>query len=74
MISVALGRNEQMRTASETSQAAARSLCDSCSFVRVVQGRLGQRYLLCENEAIPAKYPRQPVLSCQGYDAGRSST
>jgi hypothetical protein len=43
------------------------SLCQSCAFVREVQGRRGQRYLLCENEAIAAKYPAQPVLTCPGY-------
>jgi hypothetical protein len=44
------------------------SLCNSCSFVRVVAGRRGQRYLLCRNEAIPAKYPPQPVFACTGYE------
>ena len=38
------------------------SLCLSCRFVRTVQGRRGQQYLLCRNDSIPAKYPRQPVL------------
>jgi hypothetical protein len=39
--------------------------------MRTVGGRLGQRYLLCENDAIDDKYPRQPVVSCAGY-AGRN--
>jgi hypothetical protein len=56
-----------MRTAPETSATGARSLCESCTFVRHVQGRLGQRYLLCQNETIAAKYPAQPVLACVGY-------
>jgi hypothetical protein len=43
------------------------SLCQSCAFVREVQGRHGQLYLLCENPAIAAKYPAQPVLRCAGY-------
>jgi PhzF family phenazine biosynthesis protein len=43
------------------------SLCDSCSFKRDVRGRRGQRYLLCRNETIDAKYPPQPVLICPGY-------
>lgn len=43
------------------------SLCQTCAFVREVKGRLGQRYLLCENESIPAKYPAQPVVACPGY-------
>lgn len=40
--------------------------------MREVKGRLGQRYLLCSNEAIEAKYPRQPVVACPGYRPGRS--
>jgi hypothetical protein len=44
------------------------SLCPSCRFVQEVKGRLGQRYLLCRNEAIEAKYPPQPVLACPGYE------
>ena len=43
------------------------SLCQSCRFVREVQGRAGQRYLLCRNESIEAKYPPQPVRACPGY-------
>jgi len=35
--------------------------------VRQVRGRRGQIYLLCRNDAIPAKYPRQPVAACPGY-------
>src|SRR5436309_15599846 len=61
IISVALGKSEQMRTTPETSAGSPRSLCESCTFVRHVQGRLGQRYLLCENPEIAAKYPPQPV-------------
>jgi hypothetical protein len=43
------------------------SLCLTCIFVREVKGRLGQTYLMCQNEAIPAKYLPQPVLQCVGY-------
>jgi hypothetical protein len=43
------------------------SLCHTCTFVRGVKGRLGQTYLMCRNEAIPAKYLPQPVLQCVGY-------
>ena len=43
------------------------SLCHTCVFVRKVTGRLGQTYLMCQNEAIPAKYLPQPVLQCVGY-------
>jgi hypothetical protein len=50
------------------------SLCQSCVFVRRVHGRRGQEYLLCRNDSIPEKYPRQPVLACPGYDRRRDST
>ena len=43
------------------------SLCHTCVFVRKVTGRLGQTYLMCQNEAILAKYLPQPVLQCVGY-------
>src|SRR6476659_8817012 len=79
MISVALGRNEQIRTRPDSSPDRPTpvtavtgdppSLCTSCAFVRVVHGRNAMRYLLCRNEAIAEKYPRQPVLACPGYDA-----
>jgi hypothetical protein len=46
------------------------SLCPTCCFVRLVRGRRGQTYVLCRNEKIEAKYPRQPVLSCPGYEPG----
>jgi hypothetical protein len=42
-------------------------MCTSCVFVRQVTGRLGKSYLLCRNEDVPEKYPRQPRLSCDGY-------
>ena len=43
------------------------SLCRSCAFVRLTEGRRGQTYLLCRNEAIGAKYPPQPVVRCPGW-------
>ena len=43
------------------------TLCRSCAFVRLTQGRHGQTYLLCRNEAIGAKYPPQPVTRCLGW-------
>src|SRR5262249_21942308 len=44
------------------------SLCPACAYVRQVTGRRGQTYLLCRNEAIPDKYPPQPVVTCAGYE------
>jgi hypothetical protein len=43
------------------------SLCHTCIFVREVKGRLGQTYLMCQNDEIAAKYLPQPVLQCVGY-------
>jgi len=43
------------------------SLCHTCSFVRVVAGRFDQVYLLCQNDLLAEKYPRQPVRRCEGY-------
>ena len=44
------------------------SLCPGCVHVRLVAGRRDQTYLLCRNEAIPHKYPPQPVVTCAGYE------
>ena len=49
-----------------------RSLCLACVFSRAVSGRLGQAYVLCRNDSIPEKYPRQPVRACDGYEAAKS--
>jgi len=46
---------------------ASSSLCHTCSFVRVVAGRLDQVYLLCQNDLLPERYPRQPNRGCEGY-------
>lgn len=43
------------------------SLCHTCSTVRVVTGRFGQAYVLCQNDLLLEKYPRQPVRRCEGY-------
>lgn len=43
------------------------SLCPACAWVRVTHGKRGQSYYLCRNEAVPVKYPPQPVLRCPGY-------
>lgn len=43
------------------------SLCSACSWMRITYGKLGQHYLLCRNDAVPAKYPPQPVGRCAGF-------
>jgi hypothetical protein len=48
-----------------------RSLCDTCSWMRLVKTPKGSCFLLCQlsrtNPAYP-KYPPQPVVACQGYE------
>lgn len=44
------------------------SLCQTCAFARLVRGRLGQTYILCRSDAVPDKYPRQPIRSCTGFE------
>ena len=34
----------------------------------------GKLYLLCRNDTIPAKYPRQPILTCPGYETRTPAT
>jgi hypothetical protein len=41
--------------------------------MRPVENRRGSRFVLCRNEAIAVKYPRQPVIECPGYDRGRKT-
>lgn len=43
------------------------SLCQTCTYVRKVKGRLDQTYLMCQNDAVASKYLPQPVLQCVGY-------
>jgi hypothetical protein len=45
-------------------------LCERCRNARILDSKTGSRFYLCElssvNPAFP-KYPRIPVLHCQGY-------
>jgi hypothetical protein len=46
------------------------SLCESCSFGKEIISGKGSRFLLCEKSKTDPrfpKYPRQPVMRCQGY-------
>ena len=46
-------------------------LCPDCRHVRVVRSRMNQDYYRCERSTADArypKYPRLPVLRCDGYD------
>jgi hypothetical protein len=49
-------------------------LCDTCRHQRVVRNTRGSVFSLClrsraEPERFP-RYPRLPVLSCEGYERG----
>ena len=46
------------------------SLCETCALMRVVITPKGSRFLLCQlSQTDPdyPKYPRQPVVRCEGY-------
>jgi hypothetical protein len=48
------------------------SLCEMCTWMREIVTPKGSRFLLCRlsltNPAYP-KYPRQPVIRCDGHRA-----
>lgn len=49
----------------------AEGLCASCRHRRVIETRKGSRFTLCRlSESDPrwARYPRLPVLRCEGYE------
>lgn len=50
-------------------------LCPRCRHVRVVTTTHGATYWLCQlaqKDHRFAKYPRLPVLTCSGFDGGRT--
>lgn len=54
-----------------SSDAWPKSLCNTCVFRKNVDLSNGARYTLCEyhlkDNSYP-KYPRQPKISCEGYE------
>jgi hypothetical protein len=48
------------------------SLCEKCRLMREIVTSRGSRFLLCQlsmsNAAYP-KYPRQPIVHCDGYQS-----
>ena len=47
------------------------SLCETCLHVRAIVSARGSRFLLCNkslHDERYAKYPRQPIVTCGGYD------
>jgi hypothetical protein len=49
------------------------SLCETCQHMREIITPKSSRFLLCQlsvTDARYAKYPRQPVLRCEGHTPG----
>lgn len=47
-----------------------KSLCERCAWMRGIVTAKGSRFLLCrlaQTDAAYPKYPRQPVVGCEGY-------
>ena len=44
------------------------SLCHSCAFAKNVHGRGENVYFLCRNDKVNVRYPRQPVITCAGFE------
>jgi hypothetical protein len=55
----------------------AAGLCDSCSHQRVIRNTRGSEFSLCElsktDDRFP-RYPRLPVLECDGYERREVAT
>jgi hypothetical protein len=48
-------------------------LCGACRHRRTVETARGSRFLLCERSRTDSRfprYPRLPVLACDGFEAG----
>jgi len=51
---------------------ARKGLCTHCRWARSIRNRRGSEFLLCRKSAeVPdfPKYPRLPVLECDGFEA-----
>jgi hypothetical protein len=50
-------------------------LCADCKFMRIVESDRGSKFVFCErstsDKTFP-KYPRLPVLQCEGYEQLRT--
>ena len=42
-------------------------LCDACRWQKVIRNTRGSTFSMCQHPELP-KYPRLPVLECQGYE------
>lgn len=49
-------------------------LCEGCSHHRIIRTRRGSTFYLCrlseEDDSFP-RYPRLPVLECEGYEGSQ---
>jgi hypothetical protein len=55
----------------DENRAACAGLCARCRFMRQIKSDRGSTFYLCERSATDAafpKYPRLPVLECEGYE------
>ena len=55
----------------------AAGLCETCRHARIVTSARGSRFLLCSLSAVDPrfpKYPRLPVLACDGYERAAEQT
>jgi hypothetical protein len=43
------------------------SLCHRCTQLRLIHSGKGSTFLMCQDPSLP-KYPRQPVVSCAGFN------
>ena len=62
--------DDRLRTGQ--AQADTAGLCGRCVYMRVVTSARGSRFYLCERSFSDAgfpRYPRLPVLSCEGFAA-----
>jgi hypothetical protein len=53
------------------SKIAPEGLCAECAFARRIESARGSRFMLCERSRTDAafpKYPRLPVIACEGYE------
>jgi hypothetical protein len=53
------------------SEIAPEGLCPECAFARRIESARGSQFVLCERSRTDAafpKYPRLPVIACEGYE------
>lgn len=65
------------KTSAPAKEVSTKGLCADCIHARSIKSDRGSTFLLCElstrDPGFP-KYPRLPVLSCQGYEKEAGGT